>query len=197
MYIINYCSTPSHALLTLFVLWLVWPGLMFLVGVLFESRLIPIGRGQSWAFFPGDFSLGVMTTALLLMYANTGTDILLVGSAYWWIPVIVVLGVIAIFWHRNDVSFYSPRAGRSPTKVLHNLVGYFCFPVILVGLGVPQVVHIFTGGGISSKTLYCWVVFVAALAFYLVCVLHDVISPPSAKDINRRHPDDWRPIWKK
>lgn len=196
MFFINYCTTPGHTLVTLLVSWLIWPGLMFLVGAIFESRLIPIGRGQSWAFIPGDFSLGVMATALLVMYTDTGKDIPLVGSACWWIPVIVVLGVIAVFWHRNDVSYYPPRAGRSPTKILHNFVGYFLFPVILVGLGVPQIVEAFVSG-MSLSILRCWLIFVAALAFYLVCVLHDTFSAPTAKDIYRRHPDDWRPIWKK
>ena len=188
-------SFPYNKMGMLFVLWLIWPGTMFVVGFIGESRIVPIGERQSKAFFPGDLSLAVMFLALLSLHTRTYQD------AEWWgyDPILVMVIVIAMsgfatIGREIDLRHYPTRAGYSPTKITHDLFGYWLIPSVLLILGLPQLVDLMTG---TEESLLSWVVFMAALLFYLLCVAMDFKKGTTVADINARHTENWHPIWSK
>lgn len=182
--------------LLLIVFWIIWPGLMFVVGIIGESREVPLIKRQSRAFFPGDLSIGLILVALISMYAKTGTtDIPMLTSPYWWLPLIVVVVVAGWRWRKGDVANYPERARRSPTKISHDIIGYFIAPIILIGLGIPQICMLDTEG-VFTATRLGWLVVAMSLVLYLFCVALDIINYADLSDIYARHPDDWAPIWR-
>ena len=121
------------------IFWLFWPGLMYVVGAIGESRLIPTIQHQSKAFMPGDFSLGVMAVALLGLHTSTCQD-----PGWWgycpflWCVVLFIMGIVTIIVRKGDVAHYPYRAGIGPTKITHDIIGYWLIPSLLICLGVPE-----------------------------------------------------------
>ncbi len=188
-------SCPYNKISMLLVLWLIWPGTMFVVGFIGESRIIPIGKHQSKAFFPVDLSLAVMFLALLSLHTRT------YQNPEWWgyDPILVMVTVIAMsgiatIGREIDLRHYPTRAGYSPTKITHDLFGYWLIPSLLLILGLPQLVDLVIG---AEESLLSWVTFAAALLFYLLCVAIDFKKGATAVDINARHTKHWHPIWSK
>lgn len=193
-----YREAVINRFLMTIVAWIIWPGLMFFVGVVFESREVPLWKHQSKAFFPGDLSLSIMLVALIGMYAKTGVrGVAMVDSLYWWLIVIITMAIVAWILRKNDVANYpTRRAVCSPTKMTHDVMGYFIIPMLLAGLGMPQLVEMIIGDGVLDVTKNCWLAFTFAVAFFLTCVAVDFVNQPDTVDMNARHPSDWRPIWR-
>ena len=195
----------------LYALLACWPGTMFLVGIIFESRLLPLGKPQSRAFIPGDFTLAPAMLAFLRMYEATGV-LILAGKKAWWWGVAGVMLLIAFFLRRGDCRNYKEcfsdeqdeakrerqwrRLIWSPTKVWHDLCGYFLIPTLLVGLGVPQLLAALKIPGVFAVTWTYWIPAAICLAFYIACVRWDGKRPePDAMTMLARHTPDWAPIW--
>ena len=179
----------------LMVAWLIWPGMMFLIGGVLESRLVPIGKSQSKMFFPGDLAIGIAIVAIISMYDKTGVDIPLVGSAYWWITLGVIMIVIALRLRRSDCLSYPKRSARSPSKIAHDLIGYYASPLVLIGLGIPQLAML-GEHGVFEATRMGWFVALMAAVLYLFCTALDIMTFYDSSDIALRHPEDWQPIWR-
>lgn len=193
----DFCAMrPIDGPLLLLAFWLIWPGLMFIVGFIGESRLVPVGRHQSKAFMPGDLMLGIMVLALISLYAYKPEAPDWWGFlGAWWIAIAVVMALLALLARAHDVTSYPTRAGNSPTKILHDVIGYFLIPMILVGMGIPKLVAGIMRGG--EFYLPGWAVFLSALAFYMLCVFVDIKKGVTPEDIRMRHTEDWQPIWQK
>ena len=180
--------------LMVMALWVIWPGAMLIVGVIFESRIVPLGKQQSRAFFPGDLSFAVMLVALFGMYAKNSKVPLVDSWLYWAIAVLVVV-TMAREMQASDVANYPARARTSPTKAIHDMIGYFVIPLLLVGFGLPQLLVVW-----KPEVLILswpeWLVFAAGMGFYTLCVGVDSVKHYSQEDIYARHPYDWEPIWK-
>lgn len=201
MHILSFLANYyGEGILSRFVLvlvsWLVWPGLMFAVGLVFESRVVPIGKGQSKMFFPGDLAIGIILVGIISMYDKTGTYIPMVDSPYWWIVVVVVMAVVAIRARKGDAISYPPRAARSPTKITHDVMGYFLSPVLMIGLGIPQL-GMLEEEGVFAATRLGWLAVAMGVVLYLFCTALDLITFYDSNDIASRHPEDWVPIWRK
>jgi len=192
--LVNYFkSSPFNVVWMLLVLWLIWPGTMFIVGMVGESRLVPIVKRQSRAFLPGDLSLAVMFLALLSLHDRTCSNPLYWGyNPEWWICVMVVMLFVAMKLRAGDVVNYPPRSGNSPTKLAHDAIGYWFIPSCLIALGVPQLADIFMG---ESEILISWLVFSGAIIFYGICVAVDAVKGWTPEDVAARHPENWTPIW--
>ena len=190
-----YSEATVNRLLLVVVFWIIWPGLMFVIGLIFESREVPLIKHQSRAFFPGDLAFGVILVAIVSMYAKTGVDIPMVGSPYWWAPIATSIFVIGWRWRREDVANYPKRAVHSPTKIVHDIMGYFMIPTLLLGLAIPQICMF--DEGIFADTRMGWFVAAMAIVFYLFCVAMDFTRTVDTVDMNARHPEDWKPIWKR
>ncbi|MBO4812951.1 hypothetical protein J5491_02260 [Candidatus Saccharibacteria bacterium] len=189
-------EAPGNIALLILISWLIWPGMMFLVGWVGESRLIPVGEHQSMAFLPGDLSLGVMAIELLRLHERTydnpnwwGYD-----PAFWMFVTMAVAMVVLAFVIEADQKNYPPRASLSPTKITHDVVGYWLIPTLLFGLGLPQLVDGIRFGIGGSWPI--WLEFTMALSFYIACVVNDCLKGATEEDIAIRHPANWQPIWR-
>lgn len=192
-----YLGNPLNKVWLVLVFWLLWPGLMFVVGFIGESRLIPIAEHQAKAFLPGDLSLGVMAVALLSLHANTPKDPSWWGySLLWWIAVFGTMAIVAAFIRQGDVANYPYRSGVGPTKITHDIIGYFLIPALLICLGVPQLIEGIAHGELAAN-LGNWAVFVSMIVFYVVCAGWDIAVGFTAEDVLIRHPENWQPIWRR
>ena len=174
----------------IFLLFLcVWPGTMFLVGMIGESRILPVGTRQSRAFLPGELTIPVMEFAIYLEYKK---GFRLSGINWLWLIVaIAVIIPIGIKLWRDDINWYKPRARYSPTKIWHNLGGFILVPIIIATnvLGIATDI-------VRGQHRFSWVslvLFACALAFYIYCAATDSLADPG--DVDIRHPEDWQPIW--
>ncbi len=194
--LLDFCeASPLNRIWLLLLFWVIWPGLMFLVGLIFESRLIPVGKSQSKAFFPGDFAIGAMAVALINLNINAKSPDWWGYDYAFWLFIIIATGLVVVPVIKTDIECYETRAAISPTKILHNTVGYWLSPAILICLGMPHIVDgIFCGAPIHWPSI---LEFVIALLFYIFCVVVDGNSGASEEDIKARHPSDWRPFWQK
>lgn len=185
-----YSSGISGKFAILFVWWLLWPGLMFVVGLIGESRLVPIGKSQSKAFWPGDFAFGVAFVALVGLHAKPSAS--WGYSPLFWVPLALAMFFVFLFVRKGDIANYPKRSGNSPTKLTHDIVGYFIIPTVLLGLGLPKLLsrHPFTDW-------QNWLVFLGAIAFYIFCVAYDAKKGFTPECVIARHPPDWRPIWRR
>ena len=191
-----YLKTPFNKLILLVLLWLIWPGLMFAAGFIGESRLVPIFEHQSKAFFPGDLVLPIMLLALFGLHRRTYLNPSWKGySTMFFVVIFIAMIPIALLFRYLDVAHYPATAMYSPTKIIHDLIGYYLYPSILLILGLPQLVDCFIKKDRSS--LLNWVVFGLALLFYFICTFYDMyLHPATEADVIARHPSDWVPIWK-
>ena len=186
-----YMAAPINKYILVLLTWIFWPGLMFIVGLIGESRLVPVGRLQSRAFLPGDLAFGVIFVALIGLY-EPGENI----NAK--LFVFLLLPILLIAWElrENDVKSYPPRARISPTKITHDFIGYFLIPLTLCNLGLTKIVRFITDKESFSGTYPHWTIVVSGLLFYIICVVIDSEHPATLAMINARHPADWKPIWK-
>ncbi len=224
MYIIihalmDVCSADlANKFIMILASWLIWPGSMFLVGWIGESRLVPIRRHQSKAFLPGDFAFGVMAIAFIEIYntivPQTGTELLKdhANSAFLWGVVLFFTTGIGIHLRLREEESYDPRAWNGPTKITHDIVGYFMIPTILVGLlwialgtmsryleiaykATPEAAWRNYSALWQASWPY-WIVILLAAIFYVGCRIYDIRRPATPEDIAVRHPADWLPIWR-
>ncbi len=185
-----------NPLLLAIALWAIWPGAMFVTGFVFESRFIPVGKHQSKAFLPGDLTLSFMLVSILQTHERT------FHSENWWgynpaiyAGVFILMIFVALYLRGNDVANYPKRSAMSPTKMTHDLIGYYFIPAVLVSLGLPQLIDCIIEGDVAQN-LTSWIALLVALCIYSACVVYDVLRPATADDIELRHPPNWKPIWR-
>ena len=172
--------------------WFFWPGLRFIVGFIAESRIIPIGRDQSKAFLPGDMSFGIIFVTMIGLY-KPGEQFNTKLCCILFLPVLY----FAYIMRKNDAPAYPPRARISPTKLTHDIIGYFIIPLVLLTLGLTKLFAILSRKESLMDSFAQWMVIVAFLLFYIICVVVDEEQPATPEQIHARHPEDWRPIWKR
>lgn len=214
-----YNAAPGNWLLITLASWAIWPGTLWIVGWILESRTVPLWKWQSRALFPGDLMLGVMATSIVGMYSKPvvsgGIVWRWINSPFWWMLIAVLAATFAVVLQHREAPYYEepvrPRRSRakwSPTKVWHDIVGYFVSPMVLAGFAFPRLATIIAKltcpSAVSEDvdfTVAEWIVFFAALAFYGFCaIVWDPKKYPT-EDIRRkaakkRHPDDWEPCWR-
>lgn len=212
----------------------IWPGTMFLVGLIGESRFLPIWRDQSKAFFPGDLTLAPLALSFLMMHERTDS-LPLVESVWWWLLVMALMAPVAIQLRKSDCRHHHDyfrehynclwkktsdsekgepppwenreawreernanyrRLVNSPSKIAHDVCGYYLIPALLVGLGAPQL-FILRRKGVFAATRVAWLVAAICLSTYVVCAIHDARHPPEAEAVlKRRHTYEWEPFWR-
>lgn len=193
-----YQSTSYNWIIMLLISWMLWPGLMFLIGAIGESRLVPIWDHQSRAFFPGDMVFGVLFIALIAMFSRAQSDDSLskvptgITNVCCCIAILFVIVVLIPYLYRDGLN-YPIRARYSPTKITHDLVGYIILPTILLFLTFLQIyIQMELVKGIYLRE---WLIAVAAIAFYVICVAVDIKQGWTDLDVMMRHPENWSPIW--
>lgn len=212
-----YSANPANKYLLVLWLWLFWPGAMFLVGWIFEGRLVPIWKHQSKMFFPGDLSFGIIMVAFAGVYSSivkrTGTIMLeeTANSMWIWGLALTISLTICFALHENEKDCYAKRALHSPTKIAHDLVGYILIPYMLLALSTITVVTIWRYCSLAQSVMPGsvlknlgalwqlswphWIAIALAMALYIGCMIYDNTHPATPEDIIARHPADWMPIW--
>lgn len=210
--------------LTLLILWMCTPGMMILIGVIFESRWIPLWSAKQFrSFFPGDFFLGGALLALLMLARRLPAKQAWYNSWQWHIGVFLfVLGVAFLMtfleWNRGDAmdpSRYTLRTIVSPTKLYHNGFLYWLYGYVTVTTFFAVVAGYWWQGW--SETSGSWLQKLGGLlwnersAWLLLALIplliwgllarHDsiVISQGSeARNLKtaNAHISNWHPIWK-
>ena len=187
--------TILEHLIGLIIAWLIWPGLMFVVALIGESRVLPLWKKQSKAFIPGDLALSII---VLNCYAFWHSEYALVPEDFWykvtfatpWVPVIIGVGVLCVgtFLHLNDCKNYPSRAANSPTKWVHDIAGYYTLLFLIIWF-VPATwfANDFNMYGFANVIL---------LVFYFIMTTIDILSGFNNEVIYSRHPYDWQPLWK-
>ena len=169
---------------------------MYLVAYLFESRRpgngpndIPIWKGQSRAFLPGDFGLALFVTAWLQYRPGLlTTDLQRVGVSFVSTIIAVLVYTLARKYGYKE-SDYTPEAWRSPTKVYHDAVMFGGFTLVAAFICLPV---LFLADW-STAGLVLWL-GLFGLAVWGLGNLYDFTHSETPND--RQHPSVWKPIWK-
>lgn len=193
--------------LALFITFCFWPGLMFLVGWIGESRLIPMGEKQSKAFFPGDFAFGIMFVCLAIFYAKASEiepDIVAetLETPGWVGFSAVVAFILFFFLRRKDRFAYPKRAFNSPTKICHDVVGFLLIPFMLIWMEYPAL-SLFARSMWFKRTPDLSNIrtpielIVLAWLLYIFCLWKDATDARLAEKARYMHTAYWRPLWQK
>jgi hypothetical protein len=179
---------PAWKLLLLGVL--ITPGMMFIIGWVFESRTLAISIGQSKMFMPGDFFL-----ALILLAAVKGIKNLPKHGWWqrsWWPILVIVTTTTMVILMRVwlDAPNYAPRAAMSPTKIYHDVMCYGIYAPIIAVVGLPV---LFSARG--KRAWLCRVGILLGLAVWLTGGIYDSSLGGFAFMPEVRHPANWEPIW--
>lgn len=184
---VNFLSQYSlqHPARILICAWLFWPGTMFVVAYLGEHRKVHIGKGQSRTFFPGDFTLGFDVVILLKLSANMHIEY---ANGYL-VKMAAVAAVFAIIARKIDIQQYSdPRSTTSPTKIAHDVCGFFIFAWAIGSLGFRVI-----SKAIEEKSFMqypaLWGMLAFSIAFFASMIVVDIIRRPNP---DLMHPADWR-----
>jgi hypothetical protein len=178
----------------LIIAWVVTPLGMILVGLVFESRLVPLWRNQSKAFIPGDIGLGVVVATGWYMYPqipdgsfwSSGRIALLIA------PIVCIL-ICFVMRKQVDVNVYSRGALNSPTKRYHDYFLYLLYMWFLVAISAPAILFGTTWSGENlTVKLHALVWF----AVWLTGMVVDLQDPRMKHKITQMHVAVYRPIWR-
>lgn len=157
----------------------------------FEWRVVPIGKGQSASFFPGELLLIVSLAGMLWGTHLVPNDFLL-----WWqeYGALIAFAVSAfILWLMRTI-YDAPRYDATPgatshsaSKWAHDIFGYFWYPFVIIITVVPTVVNVFVNPSLAT----IGAVAVAIAPFVAWAVLDVLFDLPSVDcDLAQMHPDD-------
>lgn len=177
----------SGRFLTALVLaWIFTPGLFVLMGLVGESRLVPLVKNQSRAFMPGDLFLGwVFATG---WYFHPEFDNLLLGIGL----AVGGVGLVLMRSKFDGINNYPIRALQSPTKMYHDYILYVGYTAALVSVAVPGVLTSSWDGVVLAK-----VVALVAFAIWVIGLMIDGLDQGMPQKRPLMHPSDWQPIWRK
>lgn len=180
---------------TLLICWLLTPGLMFLIGLVGESRVLPWKPTQQFlSFFPGDFFLGDMTAGLLVLARRLPAEKQWYNSGWFHLSVLLITLAVAIVmtWSELTSGACPRRAIFSPTKLYHNILLYGGYGYVIVSTLLALLFSAETRGVALVVCLLPGLVWVALL-------VDDERARESLKQQRLRHAHipDWRPIWRR
>lgn len=161
------------------------PYAMYLVAYVFESRIpvkdVPLWKGQSKAFFPGDAAFAVFVAMTGEFDYPPPPRNRVLG---------ITVGVIALFIIRRltyKPEDYTPQQWRSPSKVYHDVVVCLFFGYLAVTRCVPFYLQTRLSDHFVEK-----VIGLSGLAMWIGGAiwdeLHEEVPNP------KQHPDTWRLI---
>ncbi|MEO5499610.1 MAG: hypothetical protein ABIR46_03860, partial [Candidatus Saccharimonadales bacterium] len=126
----------QNFMMTLLICWMITPGLMFVIGFIGESRLVPWKPSEQFlSFFPGDFFLGTMLALLLWFAQRLPSEEQFYNSAWFHFVVMAMTFLVAgkiTSDEYHDVDGYGHRAVLSPTKLYHNILLYGAYGYVIV-----------------------------------------------------------------
>lgn len=171
-----------------------------LVGLVFESRFVPLSPTKQFlSFFPGDVFLGMMTAGLLALAHQLPAEQRWYNATLWHVPVwntLVFTGAIlvAVLLTRQEYrdagkpGGYTRRAMRSPTKIYHNYLLYGGYGYIIVTTLVAVVA--------AGRSWWLALALLPGLV-WVGCLVADnfVSSETKQSRVDNAHIEHWRPFW--
>ena len=178
----------------LLLAWVFTPLGMIAVGVIFESRVVPLWRNQAKSFMPGEAALGVVFAAGCYLSPQVAKDSIWASAK---VPIAgLFIGFVVCYLMRTKFdgeNNYSRAALDSPTKRYHDYVMYVIYLAGMVAICVPAILTAtsWTGSNLDIKLF--------ALAFFTVWIaglLRDGTDPKMREKSKKMHVTIYRPIWK-
>lgn len=169
-------------------------------GWLFESRVVPLWRGQSLSFFPGELIMCITMGAILFGMGEVALSSLGSGPVAdflnWWQSngaLVAIVFSAALLWLMRkiyDAPVYNMTPGAtagSATKLAHDICGYLWYPFVICTLSVPVVVYAFATGD-----LICVIASVITVVSFDCWFGLDALFDVKRKgwDLCAMHPDD-------
>jgi hypothetical protein len=178
----------------LFISWAITPLGMIFVGIVFESRVIPLWGDQSRAFNPGDIGLGFTLATGVYLYQQIPSDSFWVSGRM--VSIGCIVAVLTCYVMRTWIdgeNNYSRGALNSPTKLYHDFVLYLGFLWALVSACVPGILFGTSWGG---DNLSCKLVGLVGFAVWVYGMYLDATDEESERKSRVRHTAFYQPIWK-
>lgn len=171
---------------------LVTPLGMLLVGVFFESRIVPLAPDKQFlSFMPGDIFLSVCCALLLATSDGLPDKKAWYNSRAWhWIVLVGCFIVATVFHFVVDGKAYPPRALNGPTKLYHDFALVWLYFYVMFSVGVGQLL----AGKIWGWRLLVAVPWLVWVWFMFQDSTFDT-TVNAAKALTA-HPEDWKPIWR-
>lgn len=177
--------SSERFLVALFAAWALTPVWFIVVGIICESRVVPLWRNQSRAFMPGDLALGVTFATGWYLHPRFDPTLLVIG---------LVAGVVLLCLMRrkfDGTNNYPLPTLRSPTKVYHDYVLYIGYVAALVSVAVPGILMSSWSDAMPLK-----VIGLIAFVVWLSGLVADGLDPDMPRKRKLMHVSDWRPIWR-
>ena len=174
--------------------WVLTPLGLFAVALIGESRFLHLGKGCSRMFFPCDFGLGIMLTGVALLTQKGDLRVNVAGalSAF-----VIGAAIFLINRLKCDAPRYPKRSRNSPTKIYHDLVGYWAFASLLITPISSPVADWIMGRGWSLSLSWTWLVVLLGLVIWQGGAVYDSVAKNDTdENLLLRHPSDWQPIWR-
>lgn len=185
--------------LTVLLCLAITPGMMFVVGIVGESRLLPIDPWHQYlSFLPGDLFLSWAVANMLVLAQNLPHEKHWYNSVWWHGIVLTVALGVAVMMTRMELLAdpsapyaFPARALRSPTKVFHNFLLYGGYGYLSVATFVALV-----AGKQFNTMLLC---AIAPIVLWLACLFGERYSSDQTRQqrIENAHVESWKPIWEK
>jgi hypothetical protein len=177
--------------LTLLLCLLLTPIVHCLIGLVFETRWVPLTpRKQFLSFFPGDVFLGMMTAGLLVLAHRLPSDEAWYNAAKWHTVVLSTAIVLAcvMTWLEHQQGDYSRRAMWSPTKLYHNFILYGGYGYIIATTLVAVVA--------AGRSWWLALALLPGL-IWLGCLVGENFASEETKQsrVNNAHVEHWYPFW--
>ena len=105
------------------------------VGLVGESRLIPLSSDKQFlSFFPGDLYLGVMAAGLLVAAKDLSSESHWYNQVWWHVLVLAItlLAAVVMTYLEWKSGVYPTRAIFSPSKIYHNFLLYGGYGYVVV-----------------------------------------------------------------
>ena len=185
--------TDHEFLPTLVICLMITPVGHLVVGLVGESRLVPLSPGMQFlSFFPGDLFLGAMAAGLFVRAQNMPSESRWYNATWWHLLVLIVALLVAtgMTYLEWKSGVYPTRAIFSPTKIYHNLLLYggygYVITVTLVALAFG-----------SAKKAWVLVVLPGLVWGVLVVKDNSLSAAEASEKAQHAHVEDWRPIWQR
>ncbi len=186
--------TGHSFFVSLIICWAITPGAMIVVGIIGESRLIPLTPSRQYlGFSPGDFFLGI-GVASGLQVVNRLPD----STAWWnqrWFHLMALLAaaIFASVMMRLEVASggHTAKEMYSPVGLYHSLVLYGGYGYVI---GVVALAMVFGADWSDEATQQWGALSAVGVGLFIILVYLD---GRREFDSSETYVEKWQPIWRR
>lgn len=183
----------GHSLwIALLICWAIIPGMHIALGLVLESRLIPLShRKQFLGFMPGALFLGAAVAAMSQVPLKDGPAMTSGSRDQLIIAIVVAIITIALVGREISSGLHPWRQILSPVGFYHSFIGgYGCFTYIIFSIAAAVV----TSADWSDPLARLWV---GATLVFIVIFLRYVKNDGGREfDSSETYIEGWNPFWR-